>query len=54
MKSIQTVVGDIQSVILENQFLSVEILSYGASIFHLYVKNKYEKIEVSVQPDDIN
>jgi aldose 1-epimerase len=54
MKSIQTVVGDIQSVILENQFLSVEILSYGASIFHLYVKNKDEKIEVSVQPDDIN
>lgn len=54
MKTIQTVVGDIQSVILENQYLSVEILSYGASIFHLYVKNKDEKIEVSVQPDDIN
>ncbi len=54
MKSIQTVVGEIQSVILENQYLSVEILSFGASIFHLYVKNKDEKIEVSVQPDDIN
>lgn len=54
MKSIQTIVGDIQSVILENQYLSVEILSYGASIFHLYIKNEDEKIEVSVQPDDIN
>lgn len=54
MKSIQTVVGDVKSVILENEFLSIEILSYGASIFHLYVKNKDEKIEVSVQPDDLN
>jgi hypothetical protein len=38
MKSIQTVVGDVKSVILENEFLSIEILSYGASIFHLCVK----------------
>jgi aldose 1-epimerase len=54
MKSIQTIVGEVQSVVLENQFLSVEILSYGASIFHLFVKKDNEKIEVSVQPDDIN
>lgn len=54
MKSIQTVVGEVQSVALENQFLLVEILSFGASIFHLYVKKEDEKIEVSVQPEDVN
>jgi aldose 1-epimerase len=54
MKTIQTVVGEVQSIVLENEHLAVEILSYGASIFHLYVKNNEEKMEVSVQPQDIN
>ena len=54
LKTIQTVVGDIQSITLKNTYLEVEILSYGASLFHLWVMDGDQKREVSVQPDDID
>lgn len=54
MTEVQTVVGDVSYMTLENDFLKAHILSYGASIFHLFVKRHDEWIEVSVQPNDIN
>lgn len=54
MKKIQSIVGEISSITLENEALKVELLSYGASIFHLFVKTPEGLKEVSVQPNDIN
>jgi aldose 1-epimerase len=54
MTVFQTVVGDVSMMTIENDFLKADILSYGASIFHLFVKRNDEWIEVSVQPNDIN
>lgn len=54
MTEVQTVVGDVSFITLENNHLKAHILSYGASIFHLFVKRNDEWIEVTVQPNDIN
>ena len=54
MTEVQTVVGDVSFMTLENDFLKAHILSYGASIFHLFVKRNDEWIEVTVQPNEIN
>ena len=50
----QTRVGEVSFIILENEYLKVELASYGASIFHLYVKAPSGLKEVSVQPNDID
>ncbi|MGA0351746.1 MAG: hypothetical protein ACO3MF_03245 [Acholeplasmataceae bacterium] len=50
----QTRVGEVSFITLENEYLKVELASYGASLFHLYVKTPIGLKEVSVQPNDID
>lgn len=50
----QTRVGEVTLITLENDYLKVELASYGAAIFHLYVKTPRGLKEVSVQPNDLN
>ena len=54
MKTMKTRVGEVAHHILENEYLKVEVLSYGAAIFHLYVKTPKGLKEVSVQPHEVN
>lgn len=54
MQTKQTVVGEVHVITLENEFLKAEIVSYGASLFHLYVKTEQGIKEVSVQPNDLD
>ena len=50
----QTRVGEVTLITLENDHLKVELASYGAAIFHLYVKTPKGLKEVSVQPNDLD
>jgi len=54
MKTIETRVGDVTQHTIENNYLKVDILSYGAALFHVYVKTANGLKEVSVQPNDID
>lgn len=50
----QTRVGEVTRHTLENEYLKVEVVSYGAAIFHLYVKTPQGLKEVSVGPNDLD
>jgi len=49
-----TQVGEVSLHTLENEFLKVVTLNYGASIYKLYTKVGNTWREVSVQPDDLD
>jgi len=53
VKTIKMNSENLKLITLENSYLKVVISTFGAAIFHIYLKNKNKYHEVTVQPNNL-